>query len=356
MSVEIISKVANPVHCSNCDSIATIKYGTYKGVQRYYCKVCNRKFKADDTLFHMKLDTNLISSALNMYYEGMSIKAIRRYLLQEHNHAPSTATIYEWIQKYTQYATDSIKDYHPKVGNVWVADETVLKIDGQNTWFWDLMDSKTKYLLSSRVSRSRTTRDAQILMDRAIKTAGKAPQTVLTDKLASYLDVDYGKETEHQQGSPFRFKETGESTAEIERFHGTLKARTKVMRGLKNIETAVDFTQGWLAHYNYLRPHEGLNDKTPAQEAGLAYPYRNWQDIIRNHTPSVKVIIEHQPRDRVKLPIIQVGRPRRNRISQLTSKVTPKPPRFAKGDYYTGKGMISRHPFKGGRARRGRLV
>jgi len=296
--------------CRHCEAEAVVKFGTYRGVQRYWCKVCKRKFKADDTLFHMKLDTNLVSSALNMYYEGMSIKAVRRYLLQEHGHAPSTATIYEWIMKFTQYATDSIKGYKPEVGNVWIADETVLKIDGQNVWFWDIIDQKTRYLLASRVSRSRTTRDAQMLMDRAIKTAGKSPKTVRTDKLASYLDVNYGKDAEHRQGSPFSIED---STSLIERFHGTLKARTKVMRGLKNLETAIDFTQGWLVHYNYLRPHEALNDKTPAEVAGVVYPHRNWADIIRKHKPSKPVIIEHQPRDRMKLPSVQVGRPRKTR-------------------------------------------
>lgn len=114
----------NPVHCKLCDSTATIKFGTYKSVQRYYCKSCKRKFKGDDATFHMKTDANQVSSALSMYYEGMSIKAIRRQLQQEHGNMPSTATIYEWIQKYTQYATDSIKDYHPRVGDTWIADET----------------------------------------------------------------------------------------------------------------------------------------------------------------------------------------------------------------------------------------
>ncbi|MFC2071929.1 transposase [Chloroflexota bacterium] len=292
--------------CKHCGSTGVVKFGTYKGAQRYWCKVCNRKFKADDTLFHMKTDTNEVSSALNMYYEGMSIKAIRRHLLQEHSHAPSTATIYEWILKYTQYATDSIKSYQPEVGNTWIADETVLKIDGQNVWFWDIIDDKTRYLLASRVSRSRTTRDAQMLMDRAIKTAGKTPKVVVTDKLASYLDVNYGKDAEHRQGSPFSIED---STSLIERFHGTLKTRTKVMRGLKNLESAIEFTKGWLVHYNYLRPHEALEDKTPAEVAGVSYPYHNWADIIRKHQPTSKITIEHQPRDRVKLPPIQIGRP-----------------------------------------------
>ena len=147
----------NELTCKLCNSDNVIKFGTYNNIQRYWCKDCKHKFKADDTLFHMKTPANQVSSALSMYYEGMSIKAIRRQLQQEHDNLPSTATIYEWIMKYTQYAIDSAKDYHPKVGDTWVADETVLEIDGQNVWFWDIIDEKTRYLLASRISLSRTT-------------------------------------------------------------------------------------------------------------------------------------------------------------------------------------------------------
>lgn len=284
---------SNPILCKSCGSTHVRKYGQYKGVQQYFCNDCGSKFKNTDTTFHMKLDANMVTSALNVYYEGLSVRDIRRHLLQEHGHAPSTATIYEWIQKYTQYATDSIKGYHPNVGDNWIADETVLKIGGENVWLWDIIDVKTRYLLATRLSRSRTTRDAQMLMDRAIKLAGKEPKAVTTDKLASYLDVRYGKDTEHRQGSPFSKED---STSLIERFHGTFKERTKVMRGLKNFETAHDYTQGWLVNYNYIRPHESLRDKTPAYMAGIEYPYKNWADIIRKHKPTSKIIIEHQPR------------------------------------------------------------
>jgi len=146
-------------------------------------------------------------------------------------------------------------------------------------------------------------------MDRATKTADKSPKVVITDKLASYLDVRYGKDTEHIQGRPFALED---NTQKIERFHGTLKQRTKVMRGLKNIESAIEFTKGWLVHYNFLRPHEALHDKTPAEVAGVDYPYKNWADITR-HKPSKPIIIEHQPRGRAKLPPIQIGRPRKVR-------------------------------------------
>ncbi len=216
----------------------------------------------------MKTPANLVTSALNMFYEGMSIKAISRNLKQEYGTMPSTATIYEWIQKYTQYATDSVKGYEPKdIGNTWIADETVIEIDGQNVWLWDIIDYKTRYLLATRISRSRGTGDAQMLYDRAVKMAGKQPDKVITDKLASYLDVRYGKATEHIQGKPFAVEN---NTQMIERFHETLKQRTKVMRGLKNIESAHDFIDGWLVHYNYLRSHTALNDRTPAEVAGIA--------------------------------------------------------------------------------------
>ena len=310
----------NKIVCKHCGSEGVVKFGTYKGVQRYWCKACKRKFKADDTLFHMKIDANLISSSLNMYYEGMSVKAIRRHLQQEYQHAPSTATIYEWIMKFTQYAIDSIKNYHPNVGNLWIADETVLTIDGSKVWFWDIIDDQTRYLLASRISQSRTTRDAQILMDRAIKSAGKTPKIVITDKLASYLDVNYGKDAEHVQGAPFQIEN---STNLIERFHGTLKARTKVMRGLKNIESAIEFTKGWLAHYNFLRPHEALHDKTPAEVAEIDYPYENWADITRKHKPSKPITISHVERGTMRLQKSHIGRPRKR------LRITPPAPRIS---------------------------
>jgi transposase-like protein len=331
----------NP-NCKFCKSTRVRKYGKYKGVQRYFCNSCGSKFKNDDTTFHMKTDTNLVSSTLNLYYEGTPIRAIRRHLLQEHEHAPSLATIYEWIQKYTQYAKDSIKDVTPNVGDIFVADETVLKIDGQQLWLFDLIDYKTRMILSTRLSRSRTTRDAQMLMDRAVKFAGKEPKLVLTDKLPSYLEVTYGKGTEHRQGKIATVQE--DNTQVIERFHGTLKQRTKVMKGLKNFESALDFIDGWLVYYNYLRPHESLENKTPAQMADISYPYQNWADIIRNHKPTSKIVIEHKPRTSPRLAESHVGR-HPKRIRTKTPKKIKFPPMVDQGDGIvynrrTGKGHL----------------
>ena len=148
-------------------NMALIKALSAIGVKS--ASVNSRMMIPPSTWKRMLMSYHLLSTCITRVWVSA---AIRRHLHQEHDHAPSTATIYEWIQKYTQYAIDSVKGYRPQVGNVWIADETVLKIDGAYVWFWDIIDDKTRFLIASRVSRSRTTQDAQMLIDRAIKTAG----------------------------------------------------------------------------------------------------------------------------------------------------------------------------------------
>jgi hypothetical protein len=155
-----------------------------------------------------------------------------------------------------------------------------LEIDGKNVWFWDIIDARTRFLLASRLSRSMTTKEAALLMNEAKRRAGKSPKTILTDKLVAYLDgieLVFGADTEHIRTKPFTVEN---NTNLIERFHGTLKDRTKVMRGLKDIKSTRLITEGWLLHYNYTRPHEVLNGRTPAEAAGVKYPYRSWQEVV----------------------------------------------------------------------------
>jgi transposase-like protein len=225
-----------------------------------------------------------------MHYEGMSLNAIKRNLKQQSNYDVSDVAIYKWLNRFTNDAIKTTRDLHPKVGDVWVCDETVLDIDGKNVWFWDIIDEKTRFLLASRVSLTRTSKDAESLMRKAAERAGKTPKKVITDKLAAYLDgveIAFGAETEHVRSQGFTVQP---NTNLIERFHGTLKDRTKVMRGLKNIESAIEFTDGWLVHYNFSRPHSALEHKTPAEVAGLQSPYKNWADVVNSNKPQIRVV------------------------------------------------------------------
>lgn len=314
-----MTEIITQVKCKNCGSEAVVKFGSYKGIQRYYCKVCKRKFKGDNALFHMKVSPEYISMALSMYYSGSSISDICDHLKQEFGYYPSKHIVFNWVDKFTNLAIKQFQDYHPQVGDTWIADETVLDLDkDRKVWFFDIIDSRTRFLLASRASYSRTTRDAQILIERAIKRTGKEPKTVVTDKLASYLDIRYGKDTEHLQGSPFKIKSSGESTSQIERFHGTIKDRTKVMRAFRDIETLHQFMDGYLIYYNYFKPNSALKGKTPAEVAKVDYQIKNWKDLSQLPVSKDTEIQSHNRISR-SLP----------RISGRTPRITTPMPRIS---------------------------
>jgi putative transposase len=319
---EIKNQGNNP-SCKYCQSAHVRKYGLVKGIQRYFCNDCRRKFVSGNTIPKMQNSTKEIADVLNMYYEGMSENEIRRNRIQQESNYISTGSVYNWVDRFTDLAIKEADKQTPKVGDTWIADETYLRIDKSKAnvenpydksrkakWiiFWDIIDADTRFLLASHVTTTRNKADAQALMEKAAKRAGKLPKVVVTDKLKSYIDgieLAYGSETQHKQGKPFQVEN---NTNLIERFHGTLKDRTKVMRALKNRSTLTKFTDGWLVHYNYFRPHMSLEDKTPAQEAGINFPFRNWKDVVeqpyhvtaripvKTTTPKMPKLSETMPR------------------------------------------------------------
>ena len=77
--------IENQVNCKYCQSENVIKYGKYKDVQNYFCKDCRRKYAGIDTIPKMQYSTSKVADAISMYFEGMSLKEIRRNFIQQHN-------------------------------------------------------------------------------------------------------------------------------------------------------------------------------------------------------------------------------------------------------------------------------
>jgi putative transposase len=270
------------LNCKYCNSTNVIKFGTFQGVQRYWCKDCQRKFTELDTLPKMKTPINEIGSALNMYYGGMPIDAIQAQLNLQYGKYLSEPAIYKWIVRFTKEAIIKAKDFKPKVGNVWLADETGLNVGNRNIWFWDIIDAKSRYLLASHISVARRTEDAQILIEKAIKSAGKMPETIITDKLLAYIegiDLATGGRAAHIRSKPFTDEN---STNIIERFHGILKQRTNVIHHFKDLETARLLTEGWLIHYNFFKEHESLGNISPVEHMKVEMPFQDWNDVVRH--------------------------------------------------------------------------
>ena len=169
--------------CKFCASDDVIKYGSKKGLQYYRCKQCKRKFAGNNALPGMRFPPEEIASALNMFYEGLSLNAIRRHLQHDHDILPSDSTVYEWVVRFTKQAVEMPITSRATTGNIWAADETVLKVGGGKTkegadntlWFWDVIDEETRFLLSSHMSRARTIKDAETVFTQARQKTISAP-------------------------------------------------------------------------------------------------------------------------------------------------------------------------------------
>jgi len=298
---------SNEISCKYCHSDQVIKYGAYKGIPRFFCKACNRKFVSTDTIPKMQTPTKVIADSLNMHYEGMSLAEIRRNFIQQDGNHVSKVTPYNWEQRFTELAIREAGKYHPKVGDTWQSDETVIHNNfggkKKRLWLIDIIDKDTRFLLSTKLSRNRSKGDIALAMKEAKDKAGKSPKRILTDGWKGYIDgieLVFGSETRHEQTTPFVDKE--DSTNVIERVQGTLKERTKVMRGLKTFESMNEFLKGWVIHYNFFRPHLSLNDRTPAQVAEIDFPYRNWKELIEKQpyevTARIPTKVKYQVRKR----------------------------------------------------------
>jgi hypothetical protein len=67
----------------------------------------------------------------------------------------------------------------------------------------------------------------------------------------------------------------------MERINGEIRDREKSMRGLKRKRTPI--LTGYQIFHNYIRPHEGLNGKTPSEACGITIEGKNkWKTLIQN--------------------------------------------------------------------------
>ena len=59
----------------------------------------------------------------------------------------------------------------------------------------------------------------------------------------------------------------------IERLNGTLRERVKVQRGWKTHKSAI--AEGQRIYYNFIKPHQALDGKTPAEKVRIKQNHKN---------------------------------------------------------------------------------
>jgi putative transposase len=148
------------------------------------------------------------------------------------------------------------------------------------------MDDQTRFWIAKEVADKKFTADITPMFREGKQVAGKAPSTLITDGAFNFNSAfrkAFWRENKalairHERHVRFQ----GDlNNQKMERMNGELRDREKVVRGVKREDSPL--ITGLQIYHNYVRPHMGLNGRTPADLAGIEVKGADkWLTLIQN--------------------------------------------------------------------------
>jgi len=272
--------VTQSVLCKYCHTPAVVKYGTFEGMQRYYCKSCRRKFADNDALPKMKTPVWVIASALSQYYDGKSLSTIQTYLGSRYGAVYGKTSIYNWVIRFSREALNLTTNYVPETGDIWLVCGTSMTVGKRRIWLRDVIDAGTGYLLDSELMLTPGTGDTGKYIAGTSRRTGRSANLVVTTIFndgESKQETVWYRSPEDIYKYPMIMKEENDNV--INRFILTLKTRRAVLRGFKNVVNARLLLATWRIHYNFFKSFATTGHTPPAQKM-KGPPVKSWLDLI----------------------------------------------------------------------------
>src|SRR3989344_3993421 len=282
--------------CQKCNGKSIKKDGVREtknrgNVQRYKCANCKNRFSIDDGFWKMKNTEHKVTASIDMYYSGMSLRKIQAHLKMFYPKNCHYSTIYRWLVKYSQMMSRLTDNLQVENGQELMSDEMEYKRLGRQNWFVDVMDTDTRFIVSSEFIQSRTLDDITRILKHGRKIITKPIKVITTDCLNSYpqaLIYSFGVNNKFKNGErPIHNRVKADERGfnhKIERLHNTIRDRTKIMRGFHgSLYSAKMIMKGMEIYYNYVRKHQEIDNKTPQEEAipFLDLGVNKWIGLIR---------------------------------------------------------------------------
>jgi len=284
--------MTNETLCPKCNSKEVIKRGILKTEnkgkrQRLGCKTCNHRFIIDEPFFRMRNHENMITACMDMYYSGMSLRKIRDHLEKFYPNSVTHSTIYRWIIKYVEMMATFTDKQEMHLGNHLESDEVEFnrrikhdKKGFEKNWFIEAIDTKTKYITFSTYVRKRTPKTITGFYRKVKQRTGNQIEIISTDgflmnpralRKTFGLKKTYGVGL-HRQKSKIIHRvvksDSGKFNYIIERFHNTLRERTKIMRGFHGcVSSTQSMLKGFEIYYNWIRKNMSLKNESPCSMA-----------------------------------------------------------------------------------------
>jgi putative transposase len=220
----------------------------------------------------------MITSAMRLYFTGESFRNVKQFLKLQ-GVKISHVVVYKWIRKYVGLMQNYLENIKPNVGDAWRTDELFVKIKANMKYLYALMDDET------RVADTKYTANINPIFHKGKETTDKRPNTLISDGAQNFKDV-FNKEFFTLKNPKTRHishirMQGDHNNNKMERLNGEVRDREKTIRELKKSDTSI--LSGYQIFHNYVRPHEGLDGKTPAEKCGIRIEGQNkWVTLIQN--------------------------------------------------------------------------
>jgi transposase-like protein len=284
----VVIEPLSPNVCPYCASSKLVRHGVrhnkYGDLQRFTCRDCGKRFSQNLGFEGMKANPQSITSAMQLYFTGESLRNVQKFLRLQGVDVCYT-TVYRWIKKYVSIMGRYLEQMQPQVSNTWRANELFLKIRGNMKYLYALMDDETRFWIAKEVADTKYHADVHDLFKEGRRVAGKAPFRIITDGAPNFgagIAAEFYREKKalalvHDRDIRFNGQIHNNK---MERLNGEIRDREKVVRGVK--KSASPLIEGYQIYHNFVRPHMALNGKTPAELAGIKIKGENrWLTLIQ---------------------------------------------------------------------------
>ena len=255
------------ISCYSCGSLDVKKNGARKTknrgtIQRYICNSCKKRFTQKDAFFRMRNSPYKITQCMDMYFRGVSLRKIQEHLQAFTPHNSSHQSILNWIRKYCIMIGKFTDELRLKTGTQLTFDEVEFKTKGKQSFFFDIMDMDTRYILASDYFYRRGENELLAVLKQAERKAITKPTDIYTDGLRAYPAVIrkayYSCRLNYQIQQHITKSSDKKFNWKIERLQENIRERTKVIRQFKSMNSAKAIMKGWEIFYNFCRKHQGI--------------------------------------------------------------------------------------------------
>ena len=266
--------------CPNCKKTNIKKDGKRKTqnrglIQRYKCRDCNKRFVVNDGFFRMRNNPQKITCALDLFFKGVSTRNVQEHFKAFYPHNSSHKSIYKWVVKYSKQISNFTDTLKVNTGNEIEIDEMEYKrrkhhrkTGVDKNWFIDVVDLKTRFMISSNYVKNRSLNELKSVLKKAKNKTGNQIEIVTSDGLLAYpkavrssftiksknITRKYGvshKIVNASRGEGFNHK--------IERLHNSVRQLTQNFRGFHGcLESANSIMKGYEINYNFIRKHQAI--------------------------------------------------------------------------------------------------